>query len=293
MTQLIEKHAERLLIASFDTMADAFMLAGLANLYSLLTSVGKIESLKRYWATYIKKVEILLVQVPELDVSLVSELLALKQRLDDIMKSAFQSNNILAHALRDSFESFVNTRRNKPAQLTAKFIDQCMRSGNKSATDEDIDSLLDRVVVLFRFINDKDLFEAYYKRDLTKRLLYNKSVSIDTERPMVQKLRIEYGLGYTKRLEGMLRDMDVSSDLDGKFTNLQQAQETRGIDFHATILTQAFWPTYEPLPLVIPREVELAQEQFIQFYNKKHNGRKLFWQPNLGTCLLKVTFDEG
>ncbi|KAJ2684862.1 hypothetical protein IWW39_004663, partial [Coemansia spiralis] len=272
MTQLIEKHAERLLMTSFDTMADAFMLADLANLYSLLTSVGKIESLKRYWATYIKKVGILLVQVPELDVSLVSELLTLKQRLDDIMKSAFQSNNILAHALRDSFESFVNTRRNKPAQLTAKFIDQCMRSGNKSATDEDIDSLLDRVVVLFRFINDKDLFEAYYKRDL---------------------LRIEYGLGYTKRLEGMLRDMDVSSGLDGKFTNLQQAQETCGIDFHATILTQAFWPTYEPLPLVIPREVELAQEQFIQFYNEKHNGRKLFWQPNLGTCLLKVAFDEG
>ncbi|KAJ2731251.1 hypothetical protein IW152_004698 [Coemansia sp. BCRC 34962] len=110
---------------------------------------------------------------------------------------------------------------------------------------------------------------------------------------MIQKLRVEYGPGYTKRLEGMLRDMDVSNDLEGKFTNLQQAQETSGIDFHATIPTQAFWPAYESLPLVIPLDVELAQEQFVQFYNKKHNDRKLFWQPNLGTCLLKVVFDEG
>ncbi|KAJ2493974.1 hypothetical protein IWW37_000052 [Coemansia sp. RSA 2050] len=293
LTQLIEKHAERLLTTSFDAMVDAFMLADLANFYSLLSSVGKIESLKRYWVMYIKKVGLRLVQAPELDVSLVSELLALKQRLDDIMTSAFQNNGILAHALRESFEGFVNSRRNKPAQLTAKFIDQCMRSGNRSTTNEDVESLLDRVVVLFRFINDKDLFEAYYKRDLAKRLLYNKSVSIDTERSMIQKLRVEYGPGYTKRLEGMLRDMDVSSDLEGKLTNLQQAQETSGIDFHATILTQAFWPAYEPLPLVIPRDVELAQEQFVRFYNEKHNGRKLFWQPNLGTCLLKVVFDEG
>ncbi|KAJ2461276.1 hypothetical protein GGF42_000289 [Coemansia sp. RSA 2424] len=292
LAELVEKHAERLLTTSFDAMVDAHMLAELANLYSLLSSVSQLDSLKQYWAKYIKRVGLRLVQAPELDVGLVSEMLAMKQRLDDIMKSSFQNNSMLAHALRESFEDFINSRRSKPAQLTAKFVDQCMRSGSRSA-DEDIESLLDRVLVLFRFLNDKDLFEGYYRRDLAKRLLYGKSVSTDTERSMVQKLRMECGPGFTKRLEGMLRDMDVSVDLDVKFTNLQQTLEPDDIGFHASILTQAFWPTYEPMPLAIPREVELAQEQFVQFYSEKHNGRNLFWQPNLGTCLLKVEFDEG
>ncbi|KAJ2907623.1 hypothetical protein GGI21_003703 [Coemansia aciculifera] len=296
LAELVDKHTERLLVTSFDAMVDAHILTDLANLYSLLSSVNQLDALKQYWAKYIKRVGLRLVQAPELDVGLVSEMLAMKQRLDDIMRSAFQGNEALAHALRESFEDFINSRRSKPAQLTAKFVDQCMRSGGSSrSADEDIEGLLDRVLVLFRFINDKDLFEGYYRRDLAKRLLNGKCISADTERSMVQKLRMECGPGFTKRLEGMLRDMDVSADLDVKFTSLQQTQQAddSNIGFHVNILTQAFWPTYEPMPLAIPRAVELAQEQFVQFYSEKHNGRNLFWQPNLGTCLLKVGFDEG
>ncbi|KAJ2559069.1 hypothetical protein GGH95_004967, partial [Coemansia sp. RSA 1836] len=123
LAELVEKHAERLLTTSFDAMVDAHMLADLANLYSLLSSVSQLDSLKQHWAKYIKRVGLRLVQAPELDVGLVSEMLAMKQRLDDITKSSFQNNSLLAHALRESFEDFINSRRSKPAQLTAKFVD--------------------------------------------------------------------------------------------------------------------------------------------------------------------------
>lgn len=35
----------------------------------------------------------------------------------------------------------------------------------------------------------KDIFEAFYKRDLAKRLLLNKSASFDAERSMLTKLK--------------------------------------------------------------------------------------------------------
>jgi len=35
----------------------------------------------------------------------------------------------------------------------------------------------------------KDIFEAFYKRDLAKRLLLNKSASFDAERSMLLKLK--------------------------------------------------------------------------------------------------------
>ena len=42
-------------------------------------------------------------------------------------------------------------------------------------------------------IQGKDVFEAFYKKDLAKRLLLGKSASIDAERLMITKLKTECG----------------------------------------------------------------------------------------------------
>jgi hypothetical protein len=44
-------------------------------------------------------------------------------------------------------------------------------------------------MVLFRYIHGKDVFEAFYKKDLAKRLLLGKSASIDSEKSMISKLK--------------------------------------------------------------------------------------------------------
>lgn len=46
----------------------------------------------------------------------------------------------------------------------AKFIDSKLRAGNKEATEEELERLLDKIMVLFRFIHGKDVFEAFYKK---------------------------------------------------------------------------------------------------------------------------------
>jgi len=47
----------------------------------------------------------------------------------------------------------------------------------------------------FRFIHGKDVFEAFYKKDLAKRLLVGKSASVDSEKSMLSKLKAECGAG--------------------------------------------------------------------------------------------------
>ena len=47
--------------------------------------------------------------------------------------------------------------------------------------------------MIFRFIHGKDVFEAFYKRDLAKRLLVGKSASVDSEKSMLSKLKAECG----------------------------------------------------------------------------------------------------
>lgn len=53
-----------------------------------------------------------------------------------------------------------------------------------------MESILDKAMVLFRFMQEKDVFERYYKQHLARRLLTNKSVSDDSEKNMISKLKV-------------------------------------------------------------------------------------------------------
>lgn len=79
-------------------------------------------------------------------------------------------------------------------------------------TEEEVDDVLNRTIMVFRFLHEKDVFERYYKGHLAKRLLQARSVSDDAERGMMAKLKIECGHGYVQKLQGMLNDMKVSEE---------------------------------------------------------------------------------
>jgi cullin-4 len=54
---------------------------------------------------------------------MVERLLDLKARMDELVSASFGRSEAFATALKDSFEYFINSRANKPAELIAKFID--------------------------------------------------------------------------------------------------------------------------------------------------------------------------
>jgi cullin-4 len=95
-----------------------------------------------------------------------------------------------------------------------------MRGGTKAAgvtTDDEFDAVLDKALSLFRCIHGKDVFEAFYKKDLAKRLLLDKSASADLEKSMVAKLKAECGAAFTSKLEGMFKDTGLSDELMAQF----------------------------------------------------------------------------
>jgi hypothetical protein len=51
------------------------------------------------------------------DSTMVQDLLDLKFKLDDIVKEAFKGNENFVNTVKESFESFINQRQNKPAEL--------------------------------------------------------------------------------------------------------------------------------------------------------------------------------
>lgn len=59
-------------------------------------------------------------------------------------------------------------------------MDDKLRKGLKGLSEDDIEGILDKVMMLFRYLQEKDVFEKYYKQHLAKRLLSGRTVSTGT-----------------------------------------------------------------------------------------------------------------
>lgn len=87
-------------------------------------------------------------------------------------------------------------------------MDEKLKKGIRVG-DAEIESHLDKAMVLFRFLQEKDIFEKFYKQHLTKRLLLDKSISDDLEKAVLSKLKVECGCQFTQKLESMFRDKEL------------------------------------------------------------------------------------
>lgn len=180
-----------------------------------------------------------------------------------------------------------------PAAPAAKYVDTRMRGGARAAgvgSEEELEAVLDRVMTLFRCLHGKDVFEAFYKKDLSKRLLLGRSASSDLERAMVGKLKTECGSQFTAKLEGMFRDADGSKELMAQFAASPPAA-TLPFDLSVYVLTSSYWPAYPPAPAIVPTALAAGLAAFEAFYGHKFaKGRRLTWQHQLGTCVVKAAF---
>merc|ERR1719456_556868 len=152
-------------------------------------------------------------------VSFVQALLALKHKYDVFVKESFKESKDFQMALKQAFEGFLN-RDTRTAQYLSLFVDDLFRKGLKGmSSDVEIDQSLEQVVTVFRFLQDKDVFENFYKQHLARRLLTGRSVSDEAEKSMISKLKSECGHQYTSKLEGMFQDMKLSEDLMKQYKN--------------------------------------------------------------------------
>lgn len=232
---------------------------------------------------------------------MILQLLDLQRYLDTVL-TAFKRDETLVHASRESFESFMNktkkgdatwgTDNTKVGEMVAKYVDSLLRGGIKD-DDEDVvmDDRLDQVLDLFRFVHGKAVFEAFYKKDLAKRLLMGRSASADAERSMLTRLKTECGSAFTQNLEQMFKDMELGREEMQAYK--ARLDENKNVDLNVNILSAAAWPTYPEVAVIIPQQVKTALERFEVHYKHKHNGRKIEWKHALAHCQMRCSFPKG
>lgn len=72
-------------------------------------------------------------------------------------------------------------------------------------------------MTVFKFLEDKDVFQKFYTKHLAKRLVNGTSASDDAEASMISKLKEACGFEYTNKLQRMFTDMSISKDLNSGF----------------------------------------------------------------------------
>ena len=196
----------------------------MSQLYSLLQRRSLGEKLRPAFEAFIVNQGSELVFDEEREQEMVFRLLEFKKKLDLILERSFQRHEGLGHSLREAFETFINkskrsnmtwgTDNPKPGEMIAKYVDMVLKGGTKAirtssvntedapkapdiedqegeSEDEDVEisKQLDQVLDLFRFVHGKAVFEAFYKRDLARRLLLGRSASSDAEKSMLTRLK--------------------------------------------------------------------------------------------------------
>ena len=235
----------------------------------------------------------------------VEDVLRLKTKFERIWEDAFQKDGNLEKALEYSFQDFINANPRSSEHLSL-YLDEYLKKGAKGKTDTEVDAGLDKGILLLQYIQDKDHFEHYYKRHLSKRLLQKKSTSMEIERQIISKMKMKVGSTFTQRLESMFKDMALSEDLTKQY-KAHAAEvgdpDAGRVDLEASILTTTVWPLESMVKrnaeessktaCNFPPVVDVARRRFEHFYLQKHSGRALSWQPQLGSADIRATFTKS
>uniref|UniRef100_A0A8B9MHV1 Cullin 2 n=1 Tax=Accipiter nisus TaxID=211598 RepID=A0A8B9MHV1_9AVES len=231
----------------------------------------------------------------------VESVLEVHSKFVQLINTVLNGDQHFMSALDKALTSVVNYREPKSIckapELLAKYCDNLLKKSAKGMTENEVEDKLTSFITVFKYIDDKDVFQKFYARMLAKRLIHGLSMSMDSEEAMINKLKQACGYEFTSKLHRMYTDMSVSADLNNKFNNFIKNQDTiidLGISFQIYVLQAGAWPlTQAPSStFAIPQELEKSVQMFELFYSQHFSGRKLTWLHYLCTgknkCFVKL-----
>jgi cullin-4 len=298
-------------------------LPDLEALYSLLSRCALSSALIPPFEKWIRERGTSIVFDEAHEEDMIVLLLTLRKQADNIWREAFHRDKEFSFGIRNAFVDFMNktkksaatynTENSKQGEMIAKYVDFLLRGGAKvipavlskpAARKDDLEDnevndsnkvmteQLDQVLDLFRYLEGKAVFEAFYKKDLARRLLMGRSASSDDEADMLRKLRNECGAAFTHNLETMFNDIELSKE-EMRIHKYSMDENANTVDLDVSILCLAAWPSYPDVEATLPQGIRQTLEKFEQGYKKRHQGRGLIWKHSLAHCQIRANFPRG
>ena len=228
------------------------------------------------------------------DPEFVKSLIDLHEKYLGVIRETFSSHHLFQKALKNSFEEIVNNDvgQYSNAELMSTFCDRILKSGGEKLSEAEVEQSLDRIVQLFSFLTDKDLFAEIYRNQLAKRLLNQRSASDDAEKALIAKLKVQCGTQFTSKMEGMLNDLAVGSEQKNEFDQRMEQHGDTKLSFGVQVLTIGNWPSYKAPEVALPEQMSKCMEVFKEWHDAKHQKRRLTWVHSLGNATVRATYGK-
>ena len=308
LERLVTAHST-LLREEFQRLLDDDREDDLARMYRLLQRMsGGLDPLRTRFEAHVRKageesVEKVASDGDNLEPkTYVDALLQVHSQYAKLVTDAFSGESEFVRSLDSACKEFVNrnkvckTGSTKSPELLAKYTDSLLKKSAKNAEEADLERMLVQVMTIFKFIEDKDVFQKFYSRMLAKRLVHTSSASDEAEISMIGKLKEACGYEYTNKLSRMYQDIQTSKDLNGSYKEwqanvLDEDELKKAVDPTYNILGTGFWPLQPPnTSFIPPQDIVKTYERFQKFYFEKHTGRKLTWLWQLCKGEMKANY---
>uniref|UniRef100_A0A0N5AXF5 Cullin-5 n=1 Tax=Syphacia muris TaxID=451379 RepID=A0A0N5AXF5_9BILA len=295
------------MLAECPAMISNNQVEKLRMLYRLLNGTPEgIKSVLRYLGDYIKSEAMQDMKANASTITTDSEkyinqLLSMFSRFSRLVKDAFDNDSRFLTERDKAFQEVVNdtcifkmeisnsrlkgTRmqaESRCPELLASYCDLLLRktSLSKRLSSDEIDSRLNDVLLVLKYVNNKDVFMRFHKAHLARRLILEMSADQEKEEHMVTRMR-DAGMpaDLVNKLFRMLQDIEINKDLNSTFKNSIGFNNNLMADtISLKILNAGAWARgNERVQLQVPRELEDVIPEVEEFYRKQHSGRKLQW----------------
>lgn len=77
--------------------------------------------------------------------------------------------------------------------------------GLQGRDENEVEETLTNIMIVFKYIEDKDVFQKYYSKFLARRLVNELSASDQLETEMISQLKTACGCEYTNKLQRMIQ----------------------------------------------------------------------------------------
>lgn len=312
---LIDRHKDQIwlefpVILDRDGVADlgrkSDRLEDLTRMYNLLARVSKgTDPLKDALEKHVKNIGVQAIESVSSTASqdptqYVSVLLNVHHKYNTLVTEAFKSDVTFTASLDKACRTFINENSvtksegpGKSPELIAKYCDLLLKKSPKNPEEQETLEILNGVMLVFKYLEDKDVFQTFYSKMLAKRLIHGTSSSDYLEGQMISKLKQNCGQEYTSKLARMFADIGLSKDIQDRFLDTS-AGKALTVDFTVLVLATGSWPLAgSTTNFSIPRELAPAEASFTTYYQREFSGRKVTWLHHISKGEVKARFPSN
>lgn len=144
--------------------------------------------------------------------SFVENMLKVYDHYLHLIEDVFESHKDFVTALDMACTEVINHREDNRApcrspEILSRYFDNLLKKSSRMSCETEIEEKLSSAIQIFKYINDKDVFQKFYAKMLAKRLIYAQYMSLDMEEMMINKLKQACGYEFTSKLHRMFTDI--------------------------------------------------------------------------------------